>query len=152
MSWLRILVVGLLVPVFLAGCEDESSSPATPVESLPPVTTTPPPAPTPVPPAPSEPAPAPVQPVPETPVAPDQPTTEPEDEAPVNTTVTLKWTAPSSRENGTPLLASEIKGYEIYYCKDDCEPEGSGTTVAVPGSPTSYDGTLDEVGTWHFAV
>ena len=29
--------------------------------------------------------------------------------------VTLKWIAPSEREDGTPLSLSEIAGYRIYY-------------------------------------
>lgn len=148
------IAVLLVAAVMLSACLEESgnSAPAPAPPAAQPAPSLPP---EPAPPAPSVEVPA-EKPAPEAvlppPSPPDQPTTEPEDTAPLNTDVTLSWTAPLTRENGTPLLASEIQAYEIYYCVNDCQPEGSGTTIEVPGTPTKHTITLTEPGTWHFAV
>jgi hypothetical protein len=62
----------------------------------------------------------------------------------------LNWTAPSTREDGTPLKMSELTGYEIYYTSDDLK-----TSVTLPvssASATTYSVANLKAGTYHFAI
>ena len=57
-------------------------------------------------------------------------------------TVVLKWTAPDTREDGSPLTTDEIAGYEISYSQNASaegnilEVSGSETTAALEGLST----------------
>jgi hypothetical protein len=69
----------------------------------------------------------------------------------VSRTITLAWTPPSTRQDGTPLALSELRGYEIYYYR---EGTTSGDTV-LPingGSTQSTQLTLSTAGTYRFAI
>lgn len=78
-------------------------------------------------------------------------TPDPEPE-PVPTTQTLQlvWTAPSAREDGSPLNLSELQGYELVYYSDQNHVE---KVVNINGSSSQqYQVTLDTPDTYHFAV
>ncbi|MFE8071681.1 PA14 domain-containing protein [Marinobacteraceae bacterium S3BR75-40.1] len=64
-------------------------------------------------------------------------------------TVTLSWTAPTQRTDGSPLSASEIDSYLIRYGQ---VADALDNSVSVPAGTTSY--TLDSLasGTWYFTV
>jgi hypothetical protein len=53
----------------------------------------------------------------------------------------LSWTAPDTREDGTPLMAEEIAEYRVYYAVDDQVTTDS-TTVAIGGSEAAGTITL----------
>ena len=57
-------------------------------------------------------------------------------------TSTLSWTAPSTRVDGTPLEAEEIKEYRVYYTIDGTAP-GTGEPIVVGGTSTSETVTLE---------
>ena len=65
--------------------------------------------------------------------------------------VTLTWSPPTTRENGTVLPASEIDGYEIYYFMDG-EDENDGTVVSIEGGSTTRTDLRLSTGTYHFAI
>lgn len=75
----------------------------------------------------------------------------PNDPAPaVSKSLTLSWTAPTSRANGDPLLLSELAGYEIYYFLD-----GSTDEQIIPvndPATTSYTTAPLPAGTYYFAI
>lgn len=86
------------------------------------------------------------------PTAPASPSPHP-DKATAGAAVTLSWVMPVTRENGEPLTAAEITGFEIYYYKDDCNDMAvCGTIDKVPGDVSSTVITLVEPGLWHFAA
>jgi len=65
----------------------------------------------------------------------------PEDAVPENTVIeefSLVWTAPSEREDGTPLPLSEISGYRIYYGAE----EGDHTGVIDVSDSSSFGANL----------
>ena len=57
-------------------------------------------------------------------------------------TSTLSWTAPSTRVDGTPLAAEEIKEYRVYYTIDGTAP-GEGEPIVVGGTSASETVTLE---------
>jgi hypothetical protein len=124
----RILL--LLTIILLTACGGGGGGGAAPSESNPPsepVVTSPAPAPPPPPPPPPAPA-------------------------PTGTSVTLNWTAPSTRENGDPISASEIGGYEIYYFADGT-PSGSGTVIDINDvNTTTYTTAVLPSGRWYFSL
>lgn len=62
----------------------------------------------------------------------------------------LNWSAPSTREDGTPLALSELKGYEIYYTSEDLNVS---QTVSVSGASTaSHKVSNLKAGTYYFAI
>lgn len=74
------------------------------------------------------------------------------DPEPVPTTQTLQlmWTAPSAREDGSPLSLSELQGYELVYYSDQNNIE---KVVNINGgSSQQYELVLDTPDTYHFAV
>ncbi len=69
----------------------------------------------------------------------------------VSRTITLAWTPPSTRQDGTPLPLSELRGYEIYYYR--AGTTNGDTVLSVNGSSMlSRQITLTTVGTYHFAI
>lgn len=70
--------------------------------------------------------------------------------APVETTVTLSWLAPKSRDDGTPLALSEIAGYRIYVV---AEYSGSDSVIAIddPAQLSYTTGPLNS-DTYHFSI
>ena len=64
--------------------------------------------------------------------------------------VKLTWSPPSTREDGEPLKAADLAGYELYYTTDD--PAVSGTVEIDGGSTSTY--TLQDLaaGNYHFAM
>ncbi len=80
---------------------------------------------------------------------PDAPTTAP---APVEsdaTTVTLRWSAPGTRVDGSSISLSEISHYEINYGQ---APDNLDQEIRVEADDTEY--TLEglEPGTWYFTI
>ena len=54
----------------------------------------------------------------------------------------LSWTAPTTRVDGTPLAAEEIKEYRVYYTIDGTAP-GTGEPIVVDGTSASETVTLE---------
>ena len=54
----------------------------------------------------------------------------------------LSWTAPTTRVDGTPLAAEEIKEYRVYYTIDGTAP-GEGEPIVVGGTSASETVTLE---------
>lgn len=68
------------------------------------------------------------------------------------TTITISWVAPSTRENGTPLPRSEISGYEIYYFREgSSEEEGEIITINDPNTLATQTPPLS-TGRYYFAI
>lgn len=89
------------------------------------------------------------------PSSPSSPATpEPPSGSAFSQDVQLSWTAPDARENGEPLMLSEIKGYQIYYIhENDMENAGSGSSVWIEGGSTSNATvTVSAPGTYYFAI
>lgn len=63
--------------------------------------------------------------------------------------VTLTWTAPLTRVDGSSISLSEIQSYEVVYGPN---PDQLNQTVKVDGSNTGTTISGLESGTWHFAV
>lgn len=92
-----------------------------------------------------EPAPEPTpQPAPDT-----EPAAKPTP-APVTRSVTLKWTAPATRENGAYLSLSEISSYEIYYAAELSGKES--TLIISDGSVSTYKVSSLPPDIYHFSM
>jgi fibronectin type 3 domain-containing protein len=61
----------------------------------------------------------------------------------------LSWQVPTTRADGSALLASDLKSYEIYYTTDT---SATGTYVVNGGTTTSYSVTNLAAGTYYFAM
>ena len=71
---------------------------------------------------------------------------------PDDNTITISWTAPSSRANSDPLNMSDIGGYQVYYYLQGTA-EGSGTAVDIPNANTlSYTTPPLAAGTYFFSI
>jgi hypothetical protein len=71
--------------------------------------------------------------------------------APASYSLNLSWSIPSTRENGQPLVLSELTGYEIYYVVDGAT--ATDRTIAVTGgSAVSYRISGLLAGTYSFAI
>ena len=62
--------------------------------------------------------------------------------APATGKISLAWTAPAARANGTPLSLADISGYRIYYGTSSGKytnsanvPDGTATSATVTGIP-----------------
>lgn len=142
----RALFIVLLAA--LSGCKEELAAlnPSAPPTSAPsgPVTAPPP---------------SPVVSAPAAPVQDEAPTVEPEPveeappavEPPPTHEVKLSWQAPATRENGDPLLPTEIAGFEIYFYEESCNSSCE-SILTVDKDIFSKALTLAEPGTWHFAI
>ena len=65
------------------------------------------------------------------------------------TTLTLSWTPPTTRQNGDPLTAAELGGYEIY----QVNPDGTDKIILVEdGAATSHEIEISESGEYMFAI
>lgn len=73
--------------------------------------------------------------------------------APSTYNVKLSWTIPTTRQNGTPLALSELKGYEVYYATDSSTSTANDTVVKVTGGSinTSTISALP-AGTYYFSI
>lgn len=76
--------------------------------------------------------------------------------APAPTSITypvqLKWTAPSTRADGSALAASELTGYRIYYSLEGT-PASQDTALPVDGgATTALTISLTAAGTYTFAI
>lgn len=136
------LAIAALITIGLAACNEEDLAAAQPSVKQPIVSAPPASAP-----APSQSAPDPVtDPISSLPEAPARPAeAEPK-------RVTLSWIAPATRENGAGLEFEEIKGYEIYYCKDACSAADPSETLSAAADLTEMDITLGESGVWTFTI
>ncbi|WP_167812619.1 PA14 domain-containing protein [Marinobacter daqiaonensis] len=77
-------------------------------------------------------------------------TPEPEETAPPEPgEVTLSWTAPSTRVDGSTLLEADIQSYEVVYGQS---PEAMTNVHTVPIGQTSTTITGLEPGIWYFSV
>ena len=86
---------------------------------------------------------------PESPKVDDGSTSTPAPSEPDTASVTLNWTAPLTRVDGSSISLSEIQSYEIQY---GSSPESLPNTVTVDGSQTSAEVTGLSPGTWYFAI
>lgn len=75
--------------------------------------------------------------------------TGPETALPPEGGVTLSWTAPGTRVDGTSIALGEIDYYEIRYGQD---PDNLDQSVQVPGDLDSYRFTDLTSGTWYFSI
>jgi hypothetical protein len=73
--------------------------------------------------------------------------------APTSYSVTLKWSVPTTRQDGKPLALSELKGYEVYYATDSNASTVNDTVVSVSGGTinTSVISKLP-AGTYYFSI
>ena len=69
--------------------------------------------------------------------------------APATNQVTLSWSAPLTRTDGTSISPGEIQSYQIAYGQD---PGQLTETAIVDGTETSTTITNLEPGTWYFAI
>mgnify|MGYP000471734064 CR=1 FL=1 len=66
-------------------------------------------------------------------------------------TITLSWSAPTTRADNSPLPSDEIGGYEIYYYLDGTSID-DGQVVNLSNSTTSFTTPPLSNGTYHFAI
>ncbi|MCR8915836.1 PA14 domain-containing protein [Marinobacter panjinensis] len=80
---------------------------------------------------------------------PDAPATEPAPTEPAVSTVTLRWSAPGTRVDGSSISLSEISHYEINYGQS---PDNLDQEVRADSTATEY--TLEGLveGTWYFTI
>lgn len=80
---------------------------------------------------------------------PDAPATEPAPTEPAASTVTLRWSAPGTRVDGTSISLSEISHYEINYGQS---PDSLDQEARAEADATSH--TLEGLaeGTWYFTI
>jgi len=64
-------------------------------------------------------------------------------------TITLTWTAPLTRIDGSSIALSEIDYYEVHYGQS---PDNLNQSLTVDGTETSAEITGLEAGAWHFAM
>lgn len=67
-------------------------------------------------------------------------------------TVQLSWTAPTTREDNSPLRMSELSGYRLYYFLDDSNQEQDRVLDIAGGTTTRTEITLPGPGTYFIAV
>lgn len=72
-------------------------------------------------------------------------------QVPVEFGVSLKWDAPTTRVDGTPLAASEIKGYELYRMASE-DPEAPAAKLADLSSVLGYEMTGLTAGVYHYRL
>jgi hypothetical protein len=73
--------------------------------------------------------------------------------APTSYSVTLKWSIPTTRQDGRPLALSELKGYEVYYATDSNTSTVNDTIVPVVGG-TMNSSVISKLpaGTYYFSI
>lgn len=76
--------------------------------------------------------------------------------APTPTSITypvqLNWTPPSTRADGSALVASELTGYRIYYSLEGTAASQDTVVPVSDGATTSLTITLTAAGTYAFAI
>lgn len=70
---------------------------------------------------------------------------------PTAQTITLSWTSPSTREDGSALPMSELSGYRIFYYLEE-SPDNDTVVPVSGGSTRSAQVTLSTSGTYYFAI
>lgn len=70
---------------------------------------------------------------------------------PVTFSIRLNWVPPSTRLDGSPLLATDVASYRIYYALEGSDPSKD-TVVPVGGNITTLQITLTAAGTYTFAM
>jgi hypothetical protein len=68
---------------------------------------------------------------------------------PSQSSVTLTWTAPLTRVDGSSLILGDIKGYELSYGQ---QTNSLDKKVDIPGQETSYTIENLATGTWYFQL
>lgn len=86
---------------------------------------------------------------PESPAVDDGSTSEPPATDQEASSVTLSWTAPLTRVDGSSIALSEIQSYEISY---GTSPDNLTNTITVDGSRTSAEISGLSAGTWYFSI
>ncbi len=86
---------------------------------------------------------------PESPTVDNGSTTSPAPSEPDTGSVTLSWTAPLKRVDGSSISLSEIQNYEILY---GSSPDNLSNRVMVDGSQTIAEVTGLSPGTWYFSI
>jgi len=86
---------------------------------------------------------------PESPEVDDGSTSTPAPSEPDTAAVTLSWTAPLTRVDGSSISLSEIQSYEILY---GSSPDSLSNRVTVDGGQTSAEVTGLSPGTWYFSI
>ena len=76
---------------------------------------------------------------------------------PTSVTVHAQWSVPTQREDGSPLLVSDLDSYKLFYYKEGTD-RNSGSVINIPALDaqnnlvTSHNITLSEKGSWAFAI
>jgi len=86
---------------------------------------------------------------PESPTVDDGSTSEPATPEADTSSVTVSWTAPLTRVDGSSIALSEIQSYQILYGES---PDSLTNTITVDGSETSAELTGLTPGTWYFSI
>ncbi len=66
--------------------------------------------------------------------------------------VTLSWTIPTTRADGSALAASAIAGYRLFYTRDDSAPSEDTLVTISGGTTTNTRVSLTSAGTYTFAI
>jgi hypothetical protein len=66
--------------------------------------------------------------------------------------VSLSWTAPATRADGTPLTASQLSGYRVYYTANGTSANADTMIPISGGSKTSATIALPAAGEYAFAI
>lgn len=65
----------------------------------------------------------------------------------------MTWQIPTTRADGSALIASDLASYEIYYTTDPTQPGAVSAKYTVNGGmTTSYDISNLGAGTYYFAI
>ncbi|HUH36779.1 MAG TPA: hypothetical protein VL027_02425 [Spongiibacteraceae bacterium] len=90
------------------------------------------------------------------PAKPPKPTTPPPPPPPpafTPVTISLSWQIPTTREDGSTLSMAELGGYQIVYYRDGSAANSNCCRLNINnGRQDRVDVTINEAGTWYFAI
>lgn len=80
------------------------------------------------------------------------PSASPDSISGIGRRVSLSWTIPSTRLDGSPLAVSAITSYRLFYTREGSAPGEDVSVVINKGSTTNTNLTLPLSGTYTFAI